>query len=313
MAPLRPARLRRGDLIGLVAPASPVLDPRRVDSGVRYLEGLGYRVEVGTHVLDRHGYLAGPDEHRLGDMNRMLSDRRVRAIFAVRGGYGTSRLLPFLDYGAVRRDPKIIVGYSDLTALQLALWRKTGLVTFSGPMVAGDFGRDPDPVMEEGFWKMLTSRSGRRLVGDPMGWRWRAGRPGVAEGRLLGGNLSLVTTVLGTPFSPDYRGALLILEEVGEAPYRLDRMLTQLRNAGVLRRVVGLVLGQFTGCRPARGGTPALTRRQMFDEVLSGLTVPVLEGLAYGHVRSKVTVPVGVRARMDAGQGRIELLEAAVV
>ncbi len=309
---LKPPRLRKGDVIGLIAPASPPPSATRVEVGVHYLEGLGYRVKPGRHVAARHGYLAGTDAQRLEDLNAMLSDPQVRAIFALRGGYGTPRLLPFVDYRAVRRQPKIVVGFSDLTALQLALFRRTGLVSFSGPMVASDFGRAPDPFAEEHFWRLLTSNRPAGLLPNPPDEPLKSRRPGRVEGRLLGGNLSLLVSCLGTPFSPDYRGALLVLEDVGEQYHRLDRMFTQLRNAGILSRIAGLVLGRFTRCAPSNAREPYLTPSAMLDEALTWFGAPVIERLAYGHVARKLTLPLGLRARLDTAQGKLEVLEAAV-
>jgi len=231
---VKPPRLRRGDVIGLIAPASPLKNAGRIEASVRYLERLGYRIQLGRHVTERHGYLAGTDAQRAADLNAMLGDPQVRAVFALRGGYGTPRLLPWVDYRAVRRQPKILVGYSDLTALQLALFRRTGLVTFSGPMLGADLRPSLDPYTEEHFWRLLTSRRTAGALSNPRNRPLIVRRPGRAEGRLLGGNLSLLVSSLGTSFSPDYRDALLVLEDVDEHLHRLDRMFTQLRNAGVL-------------------------------------------------------------------------------
>jgi muramoyltetrapeptide carboxypeptidase len=305
--------LRRGDVIGLIAPASPPQSRQKVEAGVRYLEGMGYRVKLGRHVDAKHGYLAGTDAQRLEDLNGMIRDSTVRAIFAVRGGYGTPRLLPFIDYAAARRDPKIVVGSSDFTGLQLALWRRAGLVTFSGPMVSTDFGGAVDPYTEEQFWDLLTATRGRRWLRQPGGERLGMLRGGRVEGRLVGGNLSMVVSNLGTPYHPEYRGVLLVLEEVGEPLYRVDRMLTQLRNARVLERIGGLVFGEFTGCDSGPAGQPALTKRELFKEVSEWFSGPVAEGLAYGHVAAKLTLPIGGRVRLDAGRGRLELLEGVVV
>jgi len=309
---LKPPRLRRGDVIGLIAPASPPPSAARVEVGVRYLEGLGYRVKLGRHVTARHGYLAGTDAQRLADLNAMLTDPQVRAVFALRGGYGTPRLLPSVDYRAVRRQPKIVVGSSDLTALQLALFRRTGLVTFSGPMVATDFGQPPDPYAEEHLWRLLTSNRPVGVLPNPPAEPAKSRRPGLVEGRLLGGNLSLLVSSLGTPFSPDYRGALLVLEDVGEQYHRLDRMFTQLRNAGILSRIAGLVLGRFTRCAPSNAREPYLTPGEMMDEVRTWFDAPVIEGLAYGHIAGKLTLPLGLSARLDAARGKLEVLESAV-
>jgi len=309
---LKPPRLRRGDLIGLVAPASPPLDWTMVERGVRYLEGLGYRTRMGAHAQAQHGYLAGADAQRAADFNEFLRDREVRAIFALRGGYGTPRLLPQIDYAAARRDPKIIVGYSDVTALQMALWRRARLITFAGPMLASDLAGKRDPFAEDQFWRLLTSNHGVGELSQPPGKPLRQRHGGRADGRLLGTNLSLLVSSLGTPFSPDYRGALLVLEDVGEQLHRLDRMFTQLRNAGVLRAIRGLVLGSFTNCVPSDPARPFLAQDQIVDEMLEWFSQPAVEGFAFGHVPAKVTVPLGCLARLDADGGRLFLLESAV-
>src|SRR5262245_28308388 len=239
---LKPPRLRRGDVIALISPASTPLPTEKIEKGVRYLESLGYRVKLGEHVAAQHGYLAGTDEQRLSDLNRMLNDSQVKAIFAVRGGYGSPRLLPFVDYRALRKRPKILVGFSDITALQLAVFRRVGLVTFSGPLPGVEFWQKPDPYTEEHFWRVLTSARRIGPLKNPDNQPLRPRIRGRARGRLLGGNLSLVVSNLGTRFSPDYDGAVLVLEDVREEFHRLDRIFTQLRNAGILDQINGLVL-----------------------------------------------------------------------
>src|SRR5438876_2326583 len=312
MTILKPPRLRRGDVIGLVSPASTPLPNEKIEKGVRYLEGLGYRVRLGEHVAAQHGYFAGTDEERLSDLNAMLNDSRVNAIFATRGGYGSPRLLPFVDYGAVRRQPKIVVGFSDITALQLALFHRTGLVTFSGPLPGVEFWRKPDPYTEEHFWRLLTSTRPVGPLHNPNRERLCARTGGRAQGRLLGGNLSLVVSNLGTRFSPDYDGAILVLEDVHEDFHRIDRMFTQLRNAGILDQISGLVLGLFTHCRPSDAAGPHLKLAEIFDEVFSWVTVPSVEGFQYGHVARKLTLPFGLHARLDANSGTLSVLESSV-
>jgi muramoyltetrapeptide carboxypeptidase len=312
MSMVKPARLRRGDVIGVVAPASPPLGRDRLERGVRYLEGLGYRVELGAHLESRHGYLAGTDAQRLEDLNRMLRSRHTAAVFALRGGYGSGRLLPGVDFRALRLRPKIVVGYSDVTALQLAMEKKAGLVTFSGPMVASDFGGSPDPFTEEHFWGVLTStRRGMKLPGrlEPLA------EPAVTRsirGCLMGGNLSLFVSLMGTPFLPRVEGRLLVFEDVGEHFHRIDRMLTQVRLGGILGRAAGIILGQFTECRTPRPDDPHLSLDDIFGEVLGCGGRPVFTGLAYGHVRQKLTVPWGVMASLSHRTGELRLEEAAV-
>jgi len=310
---LKPPRLRRADVIGLISPASPPLPAEKIEKGARYLEGLGYRVKLGEHVAAQHGFFAGTDAQRLSDLNAMLNDPQIKAIFAIRGGYGSPRLLPFVDYRAVRRRPKIIVGFSDVTALQLALLRRTGLITFSGPLPGVEFWQKPDPYTEEHFWRLLTSTRRVGPLPNPRNEPSHSRIPGRAEGRLLGGNLSLLVSNLGTRFSPDYRGTILVLEDVGEHFHRIDRMFTQLRNAGILDQINGLVLGHFTNCKASDSAKPHLKLNEIIEEVLSWLNVPVVEGFQYGHVARKLTVPFGLRARLDAGRGTLTVTESAVV
>jgi muramoyltetrapeptide carboxypeptidase len=310
---LRPRALRRGDVIGLVAPAGALWRPERVEGCVRYLEGQGYRVEIGAHALKQDGAFAGTDDERLADLNGMLRDPRIRAVMALRGGYGTPRLLDRIDYAAVRRDPKILVGYSDITALQMALFRRTGLVTFSGPLGAVEFSGTPDPVTEESFWRLVTSRRTRGRLPLPADAAIETRRGGVGEGPLLGGCLSLVVALLGTPFSPDYRGAVLALEDVHEQFHRLDRMLTQLRLAGVLERLEGLVLGQFTQASAADPAHPFHDLEAVWGSVLREVRGPLLAGFPYGHVPRKVTLPWGIPVHVDGKKRSVSLLESAVV
>ena len=310
---LRPKALRRGDVIGLVAPAGALWRPDRVEGCVRYLEGQGYRVEVGAHALGNDGAFSGTDDERLCDLNGMLRDPRIRAILALRGGYGTPRLLDRIDYAAVRRDPKIVVGYSDITALQMALYRKTGLVSFSGPLGAVEFASAPDPVTEESFWRLVTSRRTRGQLPLPDDEPLVTRQTGLGEGPLLGGCLSLVVALLGTPFSPDYRGAVVALEDVHEQFHRIDRMMTQLRLAGVLGRATGLLLGRFTHTTAADPAHPFHDLEAVWQSVLQGVTAPILAGFPYGHVPRKVTLPWGIPVRVNGKKQVVSLLESAVV
>jgi muramoyltetrapeptide carboxypeptidase len=311
MKPLKPPRLRAGDLIGLVSPASPIADPSRIDKGVRYLESLGYRVEVAPSVLKNHGYLAGTDEERAGDLHAFFARKDVRAIMCIRGGYGTPRLLHIINYRLIAANPKVFVGYSDLTALQLAIWKRTGLVQFHGPMVGVDMADQMDAFTEGMFWRAVTSASpaGRIPLPDAPPAALTAGR---ARGRLLGGNLALLVSNMGTRYFPDLSGALLYLEDIGEEPYRVDRMLFQLLNAGILRKVSGILTGQFTDCGPKDATKPSFTVDEVFRQIAAHTDRPFLTGLPFGHESRKMTLPLGIAARMDAGKGIIEYLEGAV-
>jgi muramoyltetrapeptide carboxypeptidase len=307
---LRPARLKPGDLIGVVAPASPVSDLSKIERGVRYLETLGYRVKLGAHVNRTKGYLAGEDQERVNDLHEMFSDEKVNAIICLRGGYGTPRLLSLINYKLVARHPKILVGFSDITALQLAFWKRCRLITFHGPMVAAEMANTMDPFTEEMFWKTVTSplRAGTIALPDEPVSLFK----GKATGRLLGGNLSLIVSLLGTPYQPDFRRSALFIEDDGEEPYRVDRMLTQLYNASVLSRAGAIVAGQFTECTTKDPTKPSLTVEQVLQEVASASARPFLSNLPFGHVQRKMTLPVGLKVRVNADARTIEYLEPAV-
>ncbi|MDZ7291234.1 MAG: LD-carboxypeptidase [candidate division KSB1 bacterium] len=309
---LKPPRLRPGDLIGVVVPASPMKHDK-LEQGIRYLENLGYRVKLGKYIFHEHGYLAGRDKERAADINNMFRDRKVKAIFCARGGYGTPRLLSLLDYNAIRANPKIFVGYSDITAIQLAMLRHAGLITFSGPMVAAEMGKGIDPFTEEKFWRILTHP-------EPLGDLRRPGvdnyQPitrGRAVGPLIGGCLSLVATLVGSPHFPEVKGSIFCLEEIGEAPYRIDRYLVQFREAGILRRIAGFVLGQTTDCVPT-DDEPSLTIDDLLHDFIRPLKVPAVAGLDYGHVEVKYTLPVGIRAELivQGDKSTLTIVESAV-
>ncbi len=313
---LKPQPLKKHDLIGIVAPSSAPSSEEKIEKGVRYIERLGYRVEVGKHAKEVHGYFAGRDAHRASDLNAMFADKKIRAIIVVRGGYGSPRLLERIDYSLIRRNPKILVGYSDVTALQLALFAKTGLVTFSGPMLAVEMFDRMDSFTEDFFWKLLTSP---RPVGkvsnppnEPMKSLLRPSKKSSAVGRLLGGNLSMVVSLMGTSFQPKFARNILFFEEVGEEPYRIDRMLTQLKLGGVLRSIRAMVIGSFVNCVPVDKKKPTLTIKQILEELTDDLKIPILSGLAYGHRPRKLTLPIGVRARVDSGSRTLEIFESAL-
>lgn len=312
MTIVKPPRLRKGDLIGLITPASAPSSSEKIERGIRYLEGLGYRVKVGRHVGAHHGYLAGTDEERIIDINEMLVDKQVKALFAVRGGYGTPRILDKINYRALRSQPKIIVGYSDVTALQLAMVRKTGVVMFSGPMTGVEMWENFDPYTEEHFWRVVTSAKRIGKLVNPSDDPFQVYHTGKASGRLLGGNLALLVSLVGTPFLPALRNALLVVEDVDEAPHRIDRMFTQLRHAGILRHARGLILGKFTDCVPSDPSKPHLTTEQVLQEIIPQCSYPVIANLAYGHISKKMTLPIGLPAVIDSRRGVLEVMDSAV-
>jgi muramoyltetrapeptide carboxypeptidase len=310
---LRPPRLRPGDRVGLVRPASAVFETMPVEVVREGLEALGLEVVLGRHFFDRHGYFAGTDAARAEDLDRFFADPELRMIVAF-GGWGAARLLPRLDYAALQASPKVLLGYSDVTALLLAVHARTGLVTFHGPSPRHRFPADylrrvamdaeavvyenPSEV-EEDF--LVQTRN-----------RIRTLTPGRARGRLLGGNLTVLTAIMGSGYLPDWSGAILFLEDVNEEIYRVDRMLTELSLAGVLSQLGGFVFGQCSECPPA-GGYGSLTLEQVLDEHVRPLGIPAWQGAMIGHVDAQFTLPIGVEVEIDAEAGSIRMLEPAVV
>ena len=312
MKPIKPAKLNRGDLIGLIAPASAPTSEDKIVRGGEYLERLGYRVKLGKNIRAVRGYLAGSDAQRASDINAMFADKQVKAIIAVRGGYGTPRLLPLIDYSLVKRNPKILVGYSDLTALQLALYKKTGLVSFSGPMAGVEMFKEIDPFTEEHFWQIITSAKATGTVRNPDSRPMKVIGKGTARGILLGGNLSLMASIAGTPYLPSFKNSILFFEEIGEESYRFDRMLNQLALAGILEAARGIVVGELTDIKPSDPSKPFLAADKIISDHFFSFSKPILTGLVYGHVARKLTMPIGIKASLDATQGSFKFLESAV-
>ena len=307
-----PPRLHSGDLVGLVTPASPVAELSRIDAGTRYLERNGLRVMLGSFVGKANDYLAGTDEERAHDLNEMFRNPEIKAVFALRGGFGVTRILPLLDFNLLRDHPKIIVGYSDITALLLAIYARTSLVTFHGPMVAVDFAGDPDPRTEELFWEMMFGNNVHRSIPVADEAARLVLRSGTTTGRLMGGNLSLIAAMAGTGYLPDFTGTIFIVEEIGEEPYRVDRMFTQLLQAGVLRGIAGILAGQFTDCASKDRTRASRTVEDILRSLSDVLSVPALSGCQFGHSQSLLTLPLGGLAELDAGSASLRLLEPVV-
>jgi muramoyltetrapeptide carboxypeptidase len=300
----KPPRLRPGDTVGVVAPAAAV-EREYLERGVSALGALGFRVKVSERALGRAGILAGDDRERARELHRCFADPDVRAIFSARGGYGTGRILPLLDFDALRRTPKVFVGFSDLTFLLNPLVERAGMVSFHGPAVAVDFARGLSPRSIAHLTRLL----GGELPNAEFEAR-EAIHPGAAEGELIGGCLSVLVAMLATPYAPDFRGKILFLEDTGEKAYRIDRMLVQLRHAGVLDAAAAVVVG---GIRPLDGNElEARLIGEFIAEQTAGLGVPVLYGIEVGHGTENLALPLGVRARVDARRRTLTLLESPV-
>ncbi|MEO8031352.1 MAG: LD-carboxypeptidase [Gemmatimonadota bacterium] len=313
---IRPPRLKPGSRVGLLAPAGPLLERDDLSRGRELCQALDWEPVLLPHAGGRHGYLAGTDEERLDDLNAALRNPVLDAIWCLRGGYGVTRILDQVDFAAMAARPRVIIGYSDITALLLAAWRHTGLVTFHGPMARApltSFSRDHQARVLASA--VVPGRLGRLPQPDdvlvPKSPRIVTIRGGKAEGRLIGGNLTLVQCLIGTRHLPDFDGAILFLEEVNEDLYRIDRMLAHLRMAGALDRVAGVVVGQVTELSQ-RGADGSMGYDEILATYLEPLGVPVAYGFPFGHVESQWTLPVGVMARLDASAGELELLESGV-
>jgi muramoyltetrapeptide carboxypeptidase len=310
---LKAKKLKKRDVIGIISPASFPADSSRIQNGVTYFEKLGYRVEIGKNVGKELGYLAGSDEQRAEDLNDMFRNKQVKAIFCLRGGYGSGRLLDKIDFGAVRRNPKIFVGYSDITSLQMAFLQKAGLVTFAGPMVAVDFYQEEvDEFTEEFFWKIVTSSRKIGKIINPNGEPFYSLTKSRGEGRLIGGNLAVFSSLFGTPYFPNLKHTILLLEDISEPPYRIDRMLNQLKLSGILNKTNGIVLGRFVDCYEADATKKTLTLNEVIENYFSALKKPVLYNIKHGHIQSNITIPFGLNAKVNASRKIFEITESAV-
>lgn len=313
MAIVKPKKLKHGEVIGIISPASSPDDLTRINRGVTYLEKLGYRVEVGKNVGSKEGYLAGSDKQRLDDLHDMFRNKNVRAIFSVRGGYGSGRLLDKIDYNLIKKNPKIFVGYSDINALQSAFFTKTGLISFAGPMVAVDFHEEVSTFTEEIFWRTITSEKKIGKLHNPRNEKFFTLNKGRGAGRIIGGNLSLLTSLMGTEYFPKMKDAILLLEDIGEAPYRVDRMLNQLRLAKFFKQINGVILGHFVDCVENDPSKASFTLNEVITQYFpSQLKLPVLYNVKHGHIKDNITIPYGVKCTLNASLGFIEITENAV-
>jgi len=315
---IKPKVLQRGDTVGLVTPATYVCSPDEIATALRTAEYFGLKVKMGPNVRKRAGYLGGTIEERASDVNAMFADPGVKAIFAIRGGYGSAQILPALDYGLIAKNPKIFQGYSDITAMHLAIHQKTGLVTFHGPVMLSGF----TPYTIEHFKRALFETKAIGAVTNPPesntlrpNHTLRTVRGGKARGPLVAGNLTLISTTMGTPYEIDTKGRIVCIEDVGEEPYSMDRMLTQLRLSGKLDAAAGVVFGECSRCTPREyrpGFDSNFSLGEIVDDILGGLKIPVLAGLTFGHTADQLTLPLGCMAALDADKGRLTIEESGV-
>ena len=312
--PIKPKRLAPGDTVGLVLPATAAFEADSIALAKEQLEAIGLKVRIGPHAYDQWGYFAGHDRDRAGDINRMFADDSIAGIVCYTGGWGSPRVLPYLDYELIARKPKVIIGYSDISALLNAIHKKTRLITFHGPVGGSNF----EPYSLENFRRVVMTAEPAGLLQPPekkpaelVDRTNRIVRlaPGKATGRLVGGNLTMVTSIMGTPYELETAGKILFLEDIHEEVYRIDRMLSQLALGGRLDHLAGFVFGRCTQCE-VKG--PSFSLEEILRDRFGSLGVPALSGLSFGHVEQKLTLPIGAMATLDADAGTLRIDEAAV-
>jgi muramoyltetrapeptide carboxypeptidase len=312
-----PKGLKPGDTIGIVSPASAIFETEPYEIAKETFEAMGLQVKFGNFTKSRYGHLAGTDKERAAELMAMFEDDEVKAIIALRGGAGAARLLDLLDYKTIRKNPKIFIGYSDITALHLALYQETGLVTFHGPVAVSTWNAFAYKHLKELIFEGKTlhyenpSEKGSELAQTEN--RIRTITPGVAKGALLGGNLSVLTNLMGTPYFPqNWKNKILYLEDIGEKIYAVDRMMSQLKLGGVLEQISGFVFGKCSDCNPGGSGYGSLTLEEVIDHYIEPLGVPAFSGAMIGHIDDNVTIPNGIKAEINAEKGSILLLNPAV-
>ncbi len=315
---IKPKALKKGDTVGLIVPATAVEEPEQIAVAKEIAESFGFKVVLGKNMEKQYGYLAGRDEERAEDINEMFRRNDVQGVLPIQGGWGTMRTLPYLDFEMIRKNPKVFVGFSDNTTLLLAFYKFSGLVTVHGPNVRYSF----NDYTRDYYTRTLMSTTPVGLLQQPplpagetvnRDNRIVTVHGGKATGELIGGNLSLLVTTLGTPFEVDYKGKLLFIEDVGEEPYRIDRMLTHLYLSGVLNDAAGFILGKFRDCDPKGAGYVAsLTLYELFKTRFGSLGKPCISGLSFGHIKDHIALPIGVKAELDADAKTVTILESAV-
>lgn len=292
---MKPQKLQKGDCVGVIAPASPT-NPDSLQTALSFLEDLGLRVKLGRHLYNEYGYLAGADADRLADLHEMFADSEVKAIICSNGGYGTARIAAGIDYDLIRRNPKIFWGYSDITFLHTSIRQQSGLVTFHGPMLSSDIGKETWSDVSATYMKQLFHDEA--VVYDESIAPITTPIAGYAEGELVGGNLCLIVSTLGTPYEIETKNKILFIEDIHEEPRSIDRMLNQLWMAGKLQDIAGLVVGDFSDCGP-EDGKQTLTLEEVLDHYIRLVNKPTLMGLKMGHCQPHIAVPLGTKAVLD--------------
>ncbi|WP_080872397.1 S66 peptidase family protein [Oceanobacillus timonensis] len=295
-------RLKPGDTIGMIAPAGPV-DKQKLEKSFAFFEKMGLKIKLGAHIYEQYGYLAGKDTNRLADFHQMVADRNVKAIIFAKGGYGTGRFVDKIDMELIKKNPKIIWGYSDITCLHTAIRQETGLVTFHGPMPVSDIIKnDFDPVSAQLFKQLFEPTN---LIYSESISPLTVYREGEASGKIVGGNLSLLVQTLGTPYEIGTKDKLLFIEDIGEEPYRVDGMMNQLRLAGKLKDAAGIIIGDFAEAEPER--QPSLRLEDIWKHYVRNYKKPVIAGFRIGHCFPHFSIPLGVKATLSSRTKTLQL------
>ena len=319
MPVIKPARLSKNATIGLITPASAV-SRSAFEKAIENMESFGFNVRFSENMRVRKGFIAGTDQQRLTDIHSMFENPDIHGIVCARGGYGTGRLLSKINYDIIKSNPKIFIGYSDITALLMAIYKQTGLICFHGPVGASEFSE----FTSDHFKKVLIKGKGKIEISQPKSWDEQSDveyqflniNGGKASGELVGGNLSLLTSLMGTPYDVDFKDKIVFIEEVGESPYRLDRMITQLLNSGKLSQANGIAMGIFKGCETGPDDPDfgvAVSIKELIMDRFKGFDIPVVYGLPIGHIDDNATLPIGVQAELDADKGNLTIVESAVL
>lgn len=305
-----PEKLKKGDTIGIISPAGVVRDPKIWDTTIKYFENKGYKVKIAPHAGDKNAYLAGKDKDRLSDLINFFKDEEVKAIICSRGGYGTFRFLEKINWEIIKQNPKIFVGYSDITALLNNFVEKSGIVAFHGPLALSDFGREEiNKYTEENFWEILEGKAQIPYNFENTN-NYECIIEGKTQGELMGGNLTILCGLLGTPYFPDLAGKVLLLEDIGEPLYKIDRMLMQLKLAGVFEKVSGILFGEFTSILESENpDNNKLTPVDIIKELTEGLNIPVGYGFTASHSEQKATLPLGIKYNFDSKDFKLEIIE----
>ena len=304
---IKPKPLQKGDSVAIIAPASPS-DKNLIDKCITSLNKLGLKVVVGESCLSEHGFLSGTDDIRANDINCMFADKNIKGIFALRGGYGCARLLNLIDFKLIKKNPKIFVGYSDITALHIAINQKSKLITYHGPMISTELIKGLDEYSADYYQKFIFGHEKVAELFNPEGDNLEIINTGVATGQLIGGNLSLICSSLGTKYEINTKNKILFLEEIDEVPYKVDRMLTHLKQSGKLKDTNGIILGAFTNCI-APNNKKSLSLQEVFNEIILPLKKPTISNLVCGHCLPTLTLPLGAKVLIDANNKKIKILE----